>query len=144
MSRDIQLLKQACKLLKYMPSRDLVDFNKVLDEMWIVTQQEMNFQTEANNLERFSKINADVAYVKVPAIYRELTTPQILVMERIDGIPLDDFEAIQSQGYDLDEIGKKLADNYVKQVIVDGFSMRIHILATSVSKMERLCGLTWE
>lgn len=121
MSRDIQLLKQACKLLKYMPSRDLVDFNKVLDEMWIVTQQEMNFQTEANNLERFSKINADVAYVKVPAIYRELTTPQILVMERIDGIPLDDFEAIQSQGYDLDEIGKKLADNYVKQVIVDGF-----------------------
>lgn len=56
MSRDIQLLKQACKLLKYMPSRDLVDFTKVLDEMWIVTQQEMNFQTEANNLERFSKI----------------------------------------------------------------------------------------
>ena len=53
MSRDIILLKQACKVLKYTPAGSLVDFNQVLDEMWVVAQEEMNFQTEAANLERF-------------------------------------------------------------------------------------------
>ena len=54
MSRDIILLKQACKVLKYTPAGSLVDFNQVLDEMWVVAQEEMNFQTEAANLEPVS------------------------------------------------------------------------------------------
>ena len=45
MNRDITLLKQACNLLKYTPAGGLVDFNQVLDEMWVVAQEEMNFQT---------------------------------------------------------------------------------------------------
>lgn len=56
MSRDIMLLKQACKLLKYTPVSGMVDFNQVLDEMWVVAQEEMNFQTEAGNLEKFHKL----------------------------------------------------------------------------------------
>ena len=62
MSRDIMLLKQACKLLKYTPVSGMVDFNQVLDEMWVVAQEEMNFQTEAGNLEKFHKLNEDVAF----------------------------------------------------------------------------------
>ena len=53
--------KKAVELLKYTPAKGLVDFNRVLDEMWVVAQQEMNFLTEAQNLERFSALNADVA-----------------------------------------------------------------------------------
>lgn len=75
MSRDIMLLKQACKLLKYAPVGGLVDFNQVLDEMWIVAQEEMNFQTEAANLERFHALNQDVAFGRLsaplPRIYND-------------------------------------------------------------------------
>lgn len=83
------LLKQACKLLKYAPVGGLVDFNQVLDEMWIVAQEEMNFQTEAANLERFHALNQDVAFVASPLLYREYTTTHVLVMERIDGVSID-------------------------------------------------------
>ena len=121
MSRDIMLLKQACKLLKYTPVNGLVDFNQVLDEMWLTAQEEMNFQTEAANLEKFRALNEDVAFVTSPKLYREYTTTNVLVMERIDGIPIDDKAALSAEGYDLAEIGAKLADNYIRQIMTDGF-----------------------
>ena len=121
MSRDIMLLKQACRLLKYTPVSGLVDFNRVLDEMWLVAQEEMDFQTEAANLERFRNLNEDVAFVTSPALYREYTTTRVLVMERVDGIAIDDRDALVAAGYDPAEIGAKLADNYVRQIMTDGF-----------------------
>lgn len=121
MGRDILLLKQACKLLKYAPVNELLDFNQVLDEMWVVAQEEMNFQTEAANLERFRKLNEDVAFVSSPALYRDYTTTTVLVMERIDGVGIAQKDELAAAGYDLSEIGAKLADNYVKQIMDDGF-----------------------
>ena len=41
-------------------------------------------------------------------------------MEYIDGCGIDDKEALLAQGYDLKEIGSKLVDNYIKQVMDDG------------------------
>ena len=76
-------------------------FNQVLDEMWLVAQEEMNFQTEAANLERFHRLNEDVAFVTSPQLHREYTTTHVLVMERIDGIAIDDHEALRAAGYDL-------------------------------------------
>ena len=121
MSRDIMLLKQACKLLKYTPVNGLVDFNQVLDEMWLAAQEEMNFQIEAANLEKFYALNESVAFVTSPKLYREFTTTNVLVMERIDGIPIDARDELQKAGYDLSEIGNKLADNYIRQIMTDGF-----------------------
>ena len=42
-------------------------------------------------------------------------------MERIDGAAIDDKDALTAGGYDLSEIGAKLADNYVRQIMTDGF-----------------------
>ena len=42
-------------------------------------------------------------------------------MEYIDGIGVDEKEKLLEAGYDLDEIGSKMADNYVKQIMEDGF-----------------------
>ena len=49
------------------------------------------------------------------------TTHHVLVMEYIDGYPIDDKISLQENGYDLHEIGTKLIDNYIKQVMEDGF-----------------------
>ena len=99
----------------------LVDMNQVLDEMWVVAQDEMNFLAEAANMEEFARLNKNVAFVTSPMLYREYTTTQVLVMEYIDGIGVDEKEKLLEAGYDLDEIGSKMADNYVKQIMEDGF-----------------------
>ena len=135
MSRDIILLKQACKVLKYTPAGSLVDFNQVLDEMWVVAQEEMNFQTEAANLERFHALNQDVVFVTSPILYRAYTTTNVLVMERIDGMGIDEHDKLVEAGYDLAEIGAKLADT--------ASSTLTRTRATSASATVKSSGSTW-
>ena len=72
-------------------------------------------------MEEFSRKNKNVAFVKTPILYREYTTASVLVMEYIDGIPIDHKEELLAGGYDLDEIGSKFVDNFIKQVMDDGF-----------------------
>lgn len=121
MSRDIAFLHRAVKLMPPINMAGLVDMNQVLDEMWVVAQDEMNFLAEAANMEEFARLNKNVAFVTSPMLYREYTTTQVLVMEYIDGIGVDEKEKLLEAGYDLCEIGSKMADNYVKQIMEDGF-----------------------
>lgn len=121
MAQDVALLHKAAGLLGFTELGEVVDLNMVLDEMWSAAQQEMDFLTEAQNADAFRQLNREVAYVDCPLIEHEHTTERVLVMEYIDGIPIDEVETLAAEEYDLDEIGLKLADNYVKQIIEDGF-----------------------
>lgn len=122
MARDIGLLH---RLVHLMPSvggiKNVVDLGMVLDEMWAVAQEEMDFLREAANLEEFARCNEGINYVRVPRLYREHTTSRVLVMEYIGGFSIDDKEGLLSEGYDLEEVGRKLVNNYIKQVMEDGF-----------------------
>ena len=121
MARDIGLLRKAVKLMPPISLKGMADFDQVLDELWNVTREEMNFLTEASNMEEFARRNEDVVYVRTPKLYQEYTTMHVLVMEYIEGPAIDDKEKLLSGGYDLEEIGIKLIDNYIKQVMEDGF-----------------------
>ena len=121
MARDIDLLHKAVKLMPPVSIKGMADLDLVLDEMWSVTRDEMNFLTEAANMEEFARRNKEVSFVGTPVLYQQYTTVNVLVMEYIDGIGIDDKEALTENGYDLKEIGSKLVDNYIKQVMDDGF-----------------------
>ena len=122
MARDIGLMH---RLVKLMPSvgdfKDLVDLDMVLDELWFVAQEEMDFLKEAANMDEFARNNSSVRYVAAPKVYHEYSTGHVLVMEYIDGYGIDDMENLRSNGYDMDEIGAKYVNNFIKQVIEDGF-----------------------
>lgn len=122
MSRDIAFLHRAVKLMPPISNmKGLVDMNEVLDEMWVVAQEEMNFLMEASNMEEFARLNKDIAFVTSPYLYREYTTRQVLVMEYIGGYSVSEVSKLKDAGYDLEEIASKMADNYVKQIMEDGF-----------------------
>lgn len=121
MANDITLLRKATGLLKLTPTGETVDFNMVLNEMWTVSQQEMNFICEAENAQEFSRLNEGIAYVAFPAIYKDISTREVLVMEAIEGFQIDDQDALTAAGYDMAEISRKLCVNYIKQILDDGF-----------------------
>ena len=122
MEQDIAIMRRAAHLLRIVPKAgDVIDFNGLLDEFWTVSQQEMNFLVEADHLEHFAALNDGVAYATCPKVYKDLRTASVLVMEDIEGIPIDQTERLRAAGYDIDEIGEKLADNYIKQILDDGF-----------------------
>ena len=122
MARDIGLMH---RLVKLMPSvgdfKDLVDLDMVLDELWFVAQEEMDFLKEAANMDEFTRNNSSIRYVAAPKVYHEYSTGHVLVMEYIDGYGIDDMEDLRNNGYDMDEIGAKYVNNFIKQVIEDGF-----------------------
>lgn len=122
MARDIGLLHRAAKLMPNVGNlKNMVDLDMVLDEMWSVAQEEMDFLKEASNMEEFARNNKDIKYVYVPTLYHEYTTSRVLVMEYIDGCSIDDKQALLEGGYDLEEVGRKFVNNYIKQVMDDGF-----------------------
>ena len=95
--------------------------NNALDETWRVAQEELNFIQEAENLERLAKILEPMEFAHVPAVYKELTTRDVLVMEYIDGYEITDHEGLIAAGYDLSEICQKLIRSYIKQWAEDLF-----------------------
>ena len=122
MGRDVAILRKAITLVKFAPDLgDPLDFKIMLEEMWVAAQQEMDFLIEAAHLEEYAKLNQDVVYVTCPKVEKHLTTSRILVMEYIKGIPIDHRDELLELGYDLREITEKMAENYVKQILDDGF-----------------------
>ncbi len=121
MSADIALLQKAVRPLRFAPAGGTVDFKMVLDELWNVSRQEMDFLHEADNADEFIRLNRDIAYIGCPKPYRALSTGQVLVMEAVEGYRIDDCEALRQEEYDLTEICLKLCTNYMKQVLDDGF-----------------------
>ena len=122
MARDIGLLHRLVHLMPPVGGiKNVVDLGMVLDEMWAVAQEEMDFIKEAANVEEFTRNNAGIKYVRIPHLYHEYSTTRVLVMEYVGGCSIDDREHLLSRGYDLQEVGRKLVNNYVKQVMEDGF-----------------------
>ncbi len=122
MSRDISLLHRLVKLMPPVGElKNIVDLDMVLDEMWTVAQEEMDFFKEACNYAEFTRNNKDIKYVGCPKMFIEYTTDKVLVMEYIGGCAINDVEYLTTHGYDLDEIGKKFINNFIKQVMEDGF-----------------------
>lgn len=72
-------------------------------------------------MDEFRDSNAGVAYVTCPRVEHRYTTSRALMMEYIDGIPIDDTDRLREEGYDLGEIGEKLAENYVRQILDEAF-----------------------
>lgn len=121
MDRDIKLLHKAASIAKIaIKTGDVIDFGGILDEMWAVAKQEMDFLTEAEHIKRFSELN-NLNFALFPRVEQELTTSRVLCMEEIEGIRIDDTEALKAEGCDLRELARKLASAYVKQVLDDGF-----------------------
>lgn len=122
MTSDIRVLKKACSVLHVNELiKGVVKVDEVLDELLNTSLEEMDFIKEANNIEEFKSINEMIHYIRVPKVYKNLSTDKVLVMEYIEGINIYNKQELINNGYDLDEIGKKLANNYIYQAIDCGF-----------------------
>ena len=88
-------------------ARDL-DVVSIADEMASVLGAETDYTVERRNLETFRADFAEDKDVEFPAPYAELSTPKVLTMEKIIGIPGTDEAGLDDAGIDrhrLAEIG---------------------------------------
>ena len=83
--------------------------------------KEPDFTRDARNAERMTRNFRDVPGIRFPKIYWEYSSPQLLVMEFIEGVRIDDPVAITAMGLDPHEIGVRGFGAYMKMIFEDGF-----------------------
>ena len=84
-------------------------------------RKELDFTRDARNADRMARNFAGVEGIKFPKIYWEYTSSRVLVMEFIEGVRIDNAEAIRGMGLDPHVIGVKGFQAYLKMIFEDGF-----------------------
>lgn len=94
---------------------------EIVEEFARVLEKELDFTIEATNMERFARQFSDDDTIYTPKVYRDYTTPRMLVLEYIEGIKISDIRAIEEKGYDKQLITRRGTDATLKQVFMHGF-----------------------
>lgn len=97
------------------------DWVAIYDECANVLYQEIDYTKEAANAELFASNFKDLDYVKVPRIYWEYTTPQVLTMEYVPGIKINRIQALDQLGVDRQRLGRYAVESYLEQILSHGF-----------------------
>ncbi|KAJ0975174.1 hypothetical protein J5N97_017139 [Dioscorea zingiberensis] len=97
------------------------DWVAIYDECASVLYQEIDYTKEAANAELFAKNFKDMDYVKVPNIFWEYTTPQVLTMEYVPGIKINRIKQLDQLGVDRQRLGRYAVESYLEQILSHGF-----------------------
>ncbi len=119
---DLNILQGLAKLIeKYVPESKLFDPVGIVDEFAKSITKELDFRREARNALIFRENFKDYKKVYIPYVFNEFTTKKILVMEKVEGVRIDDINSIKEKGLDIEGILNIVIDMYFKQIFDHGF-----------------------
>jgi predicted unusual protein kinase regulating ubiquinone biosynthesis (AarF/ABC1/UbiB family)/nucleotide-binding universal stress UspA family protein len=116
--RDLGLFELfAEKALKREQLRETVDIPALVEHLSDSLRRELDFLQEAANVERMREALEPYDRLDVPRLYPELSTPRLLVLEFVDGVPiLDAPESAERR-----DAAHQLLEAFSRQILVDGF-----------------------
>ncbi len=119
---DINILVAIAQLLeKNIPESRFYNPVGIVEEFSKTIRKELDFTEEAKNCCRFRKNFEDNPDIYIPKVFGEFITEKVLIMERIEGVRIDDIPAIDAMGIDRKGLAKAGVDAYFKMVLDDGF-----------------------
>ena len=102
---DLCLMRWGAKTFGgYLPLNLGHDLSLIIDEFGTKLFEEMDYQNEGHNAERFAANFAGDPEVKVPSIYWDYSDRHVLTLEWINGYKLTDVEAAKRSGLDSDAV----------------------------------------
>ena len=120
--RDISILRGISALIDT-HVRELKPYNVpgIVDEFARTISRELDFFIEASNAMRLRRNFHGNADLVVPEVFAELSSKRVLVLERIEGVRIDDHAGIERTGFSRREIALKGSGAFFKMVLQDGF-----------------------
>lgn len=82
---------------------------------------ELDYLQEARNAERFAANFAENPSIRVPRVYWETTTSRMLTLERVEGLKINDIEALDAAGFDRSALALNAASALAQMVFQDAF-----------------------
>jgi len=119
---DLNALYTIAGLLnRYIPEIRVFNPETIVDEFFSTLQLETNFIIEANNIRRFRQNFAHRPNIKIPHVFSEFSSAEVLVMEKIEGIPLSHLEGQEPAGFQPENVVKTGLRAFFQMVFEDRF-----------------------
>ncbi|MDD5772102.1 MAG: AarF/ABC1/UbiB kinase family protein [bacterium] len=120
--QDIRILYRLAGLIErnFEESR-LLDPVGIVDEFEKTILKELDFITEGSSIEKFRANFKDFPGIYIPNVFWDYTTRRILVVERVNGLELDEVKKIKEKGHDPKKIADIGLNCFCKQIMEDGF-----------------------
>jgi ubiquinone biosynthesis protein len=103
------------------PEMEAINLVGVVREFGKTIRKELDFHNEAANIIRFSHCFKGDPDIKVPAVYSQYTTRNILVEEFIKGTKVSELETLLDEGFDPKDIARKAMRIVFDQIFRHGF-----------------------
>ncbi|KAL2896746.1 hypothetical protein RDABS01_038530 [Bienertia sinuspersici] len=124
-------LKNAKSVVEWIAwAEPVYNFNPMIDEWCKEAPKELDFNIEAENTRKVSsnlgcdKKNIDNrgtngVDVLIPEVIQ--STEKVIILEYMDGVRLNDFDALQALGVDRKKLVEEITRAYAHQIYIDGF-----------------------
>ncbi|NEQ57170.1 MAG: AarF/ABC1/UbiB kinase family protein [Moorea sp. SIO4A1] len=136
---DLYIIRLVAQWVQTNVKRVRSDLVAIMDEFGARIFEEMDYQHEGRNAERFAKLYGKLPEIYVPRIYWDYTGRRVLTMEWITGSKLTDMEKIKAQGIDAKHLIEVGVNCSLRQLLEYGFFHADphpgNLLATSDGKL---------
>ena len=122
MQSDTTLFYSLARILEWLaPNMQRLKLVTAVDQFTQISDFELDLRLEAAGAGKLAENMADDEGIHVPWVDLEHTTTAMLVIEWIEGIRIDDVDALTAAGHDIERITEVAARCFFNQVFRDGF-----------------------
>lgn len=118
---DLRLMYLIAKLFQFLIKKKNLQFIEIVQEYEKILINELNLLNEANNAIKLKKNFKNSSILYIPKIYLEYCRKKILVMERIDGIPISKINILKKTGINMKLLAENGVEIFFTQVLRDSF-----------------------
>ncbi len=121
MRMDLSIMKRLADLASEISTGGGIAIKDVILELEKVTEDEIDFRVEAENTRQFRQLCTDPEEdVDCPEIIDALSGEHVMTMTFASGYSIGEKDRIIADGLDPDEIGQRLVNNYLDQIMDAG------------------------
>lgn len=119
---DIKLLFTFAKLVKrFHPDGARLRPVEVVENYQFTLLDELNLSIEAANTSQLKRNFDGSEMLYVPEVYWDFCANKVMTIERIDGIPINDLNALKAQNTDLKLLAERGVEIFFTQLLRDNF-----------------------
>ncbi len=115
------LIRLAAWIDRHVPASRRLHLPEVASDHARVVLGELDMMREAANAERLRDNFAGSPLLYVPRVYRDLTRPNVLAMERVRGIPIGNIDELRARGTNMKALADRGVETFFTQVFVHNF-----------------------
>jgi ubiquinone biosynthesis protein len=120
--RDVDLLMSMAKMAeKYWQRARQLKPKEIVAEVAQTLFDELDLMREGSNASQLKRNFANSTELHIPKIYWDYSRYNMLVMERIYGIPIHSIDRLRKAGINMDRLAKRVIEVFFTQIFRDSF-----------------------